>query len=568
MNFPVLPENLASLDADELSALRAEFRTATSAIVANGKTNVLSDEDLANARAGKVAIEAIDAELANRQALADELEAIESALEDEPEADETDDETDPDLDEADDSEDAEDEDEVDEADAETDDDASVTAGAPARRPTAAGAAKAKPKSSRPKSLDEQAQRWTAAAAVPGFSVGDTFESMEDIGKALMKRYKDIQGGGTERLGVAKIEARHLGDSPEGEFISFGDPEEALVAGLDCVPREPIYDVGCDSSTARPFANSLPNRQAPRGGFSVYPSPKLADVTDGSAPGDGTGIWTRDDDAVDSDSVKAACAVIPCGTPDDYDIYGVYRCITIRNLHQMTHPELVAAYLNKLGALWARLAERTLLEAALDSPNVVDLTATAEDDLGASVNLLDKLVQTAAVYTEQERYDDGLTFGVWLHRWVATLLIRDWMRAPRYNPSISDLVAARSEVNAAFAKAGFNVHWVMDDPSGWGAIGTQTAGALEDLPTTADMLIAREGNFARLDEGSMTVGVTNRGTPWDKDDMARNQFTMFWESYEGIIDYGCPSYTLSVDGLCPKGLVNYAAEAAPACPEGS
>ena len=538
MNFPEIPENLGEMSDEALAALRATIRTAVLSITERGRSETLSDEDLANARAGRDAIEAIDAVAAERAAVAAELAELEASLEDEPEDEDSDEVTD-DEPEAD-AEDAAGEDTEDEGEPEGD---AVTAGAPAvARPTAAGVARRAPSTPRgPSAEDRLAQRFTAMAGVSGYSAGDTFENVIDLSSALMERWKSIRGSGAEKMGVAQIAGRFAdGTDLEPGTVSYGDDvTEALTAGMDCVPREPIYDVGCASSESRPFANSLPNRRAPRGGYSVYPSPMLADV-DNDDGGDGTGIWDRDDDG-DSEAVKAACAVIPCGTPENYDIYGVYRCITVKNLHQMTHPELVAAFLNKLGALWARLAERTLLESALDSANVVDITGDVADDLGASVNLLDNLAQVAAVYTEQERYEDGLGFGVWLHRWVLTLLIRDWMRAPRYNPTFADLVAAKADVEAAFRKVGFNVHWVMDDPADWEAIGTQTAGAIEALPTKVDMLIAREGNFARLDEGSMTVGVTNR-SPWDKDDMARNQFTMFWES----------------------GLVNYAAQDAPAC----
>lgn len=555
MNFPAIPENLEALDTEALTALRAELRAAGLAIVEKGKTDRLSDEDLANARLAKDTVAQIGEVLAAQAAAAAELSDIEDALADDEDEDDTEDADEPALDDESD-EGAESEDDTEDAESD-EDDTEVTASVTPVRAKAGSTAKAAPKSSKPPAtLDAQAQRWTSMAGVNGFAVGDTFENHTDIGQALLARWDDIRGSGTEKLAVAKIEARNLEATPMTPGLqSFVDVEESITAGMDCVPREPIYDVGCDSSVARPFANSLPNRRAPRGGYSVYPSPMLADVSNEDGNGDGTGQWVRADDAVDSGSVKAACAVIPCGTPDNYDIYGVYRCMTVRNLHQMTHPELVAAFLNKLGALWARFAEVTLLEAALDSPNVIDITGDVTANLGATSNILDNLIQAAAVYTEQERYEDGIRFGVWLQRWVAVAIVRDWLRAPRYNPSITDLVVARSEINAAFAKAGFNVHWVYDTPSGWNAVPTQAAGALQELPTGIDMLIGREGNMARMDEGSMTIGVTNK-TPWDKDDMARNQFTMFWESYEGLIDYGCPSYQLSLAGVIPNGLINF------------
>lgn len=570
ISFPEIPENLSELDNDALETLRSELRDAVTALRDSGDT---SAEAMENARAAKAAFDGIKALLAEREAAEAELAGIADDLADDTE-DEGEDEGDEESDDAEDEgDDLADDSEPEAVPAEDVEVVTASAKAPARRrPNAAAMADAAPATPAPpaRTPDEQAQAWKSHMRAKGYSAGDNFGSMTDLAEVMVDAYMNIRGGTTDKIVVAELEGRFA----EGAVIAPGaklapfDPHapESVTAGLDCVPREPVYDVGCASSTERPFANSLPNKQTARGGFSVYSSPMLADLTNGDG-GDGTGIWTREDDANDSGSVKEACAIVPCGDTEDYDIYGVYRCITVRNLLQLTFPELVAAYLNKLGAAWARLAEVTLLDAAINSANVTDITAEAADDIGATVNLLDRLLQVACVYTEQERYADGLSWGVWLPRWVVTLVIRDMLHAPRYNPTFEELVVTRGEIDRLFARAGFNVHWTMDSASTWESIGTQAAGSLEELPTRVDMLIALEGNFQRLDKGVLTVGVTNRN-PWDKDDMARNQFTMFWESYEGIYDAGCPSYTLSIDPLCPNGLGHYAPQAAPDCVPGS
>lgn len=558
--FPTIPENLSELDNDALAALRTELRDAVTALRESGDT---STEAMSNARAAKAAFDSIKAILAEREAAEAELAGIADDLSDDDEG--TDESTEDEADDEDD-DDLADNAEPEAVPAEEVEVVTASAAPARRRPSAAALADAAPATPAPPATpDAQAQAWKSHMRAKGYSAGDHFGSMSDLADVMVDAYMNIRGGTTDKIVVAELEGRFA----EGAVIAPGsklapfDPHapESVTAGLDCVPREPVYDVGCASSTERPFANSLPNKQTARGGFSVYSSPMLSDLTDGDA-GDGTGIWTRDDDG-DLEAVKEACAIVPCGDTEDYDIYGVYRCLTVRNLLQMTFPELVAAYLNKLGAAWARLAEVTLLDAAINSANVTDVTAEATEDIGATVNLIDKLLQVACVYTEQERYADGLSWGVWLPRWVATLVIRDMLHAPRYNPTFEELVVTRGEINSLFRRAGFNVHWTMDSASSWESIGTQTAGALEGLPTRVDMLIALEGNFQRLDKGTLTVGVTNRN-PWDKDDMARNQFTMFWESFEGIYDAGCPSYTLSIDPLCPNGLSHFAPQAAVAC----
>lgn len=578
MNFPVIPDNLSEITSiEQLNELVAEFRTRAREVLAQRREDpsTVSDELWDAASAAPEAIATLRDRIAQLRADAEAEAAIDALDDDEDDEDESesdddeDGEADGDEDESeDDGEDEDGEDEDGEADGDADE-APVPVGAGALHDQAPGSR------SRPITTNRPGN-FTFVSGVDGHEAGDPVTDLIALSEAMRKRYMDIQGGSTEKIAVAQLKAHFTEEMErpiEGVSFDWYDPD-AITAGLTCVPREPIYDVGCASSTARPVMGSLPTKRAPRGGFSVYPSPTMADVTDRQDEitgegdpednGDGTGIWTRENDG-DLQAVKEACAVIPCGTPENFDVYGVYRCITVRNLLQLTFPELVAAYLNKLGALWARLADTALLDGMVNSPWSIDVTDDVTgNNLGATATLLDRLVQIARVYTEQDRYMEGLRFGVWLHRWVATLVIRDWLKAPRYNPTFSELIAVQSEINAAFSRAGFNVHWTMDAATAWASIDQQVDGeALVDLPTRVDMKIAPEPNFMRLDLGNMTVGVTNRN-PWDKDDMARNQFTMFWESYEGIIDNGCPSWNYSVDPLCDSGLMHFTPGDAPEC----
>ena len=132
-----------------------------------------------------------------------------------------------------------------------------------------------------------------------------------------------------------------------------EPDE-ITAAL-CAPATPYYGLACANVLRRPVFNSLPQFQAPRMKVSIPESPSLSDIVTG------VGQWTAEDDA-DADAVKLACQTIACGTPTEYVMYGVYRCLTIKNMLAMSNPELVEAYLNRLGAAHARLAEQLLLNA--------------------------------------------------------------------------------------------------------------------------------------------------------------------------------------------------------------
>lgn len=549
--------NIESLDEETLAEYREVLR---SGVLDLTQLDEITSEALSEIREGKSALDVIDAEVERRAALNDELDDIVKSLSDEAEEEEEievvveEDEASTLSDTSDDDEDGE-EDDGEEDDGED----AVTASAPvARRRSAAEIDAAAPATPPAPVMVPAIKRFTATSGVSGMAAGEEFEDGAALGEALVKRFKDIKGGGTEKIAVANLEGNFTdemtlvpGDTMGNMAkLGGGDPTrpEALTASLACVPRQPLYDVGIDSSTARPVLASLPRRRAPRGGYLVYPHPLLSDVLDATGSGDGTGVWTEDEDD-DPNAVKNACAVITCSTPVQYDIYGVYRCITVRNLLNMTFPELVEAYLNKLTALWARLAEVTLLDAMVNSTNTVDITATA-GTFSASQNIIELVNRLTAVYREQERYG-SVELHAWMPRWVQRMLVSDAALLTKYDSTLADRVVTEADINRLFSDLGVNVTWTLDNATGWQALGPQAAGALNSFPTTTDIIFSPEGNFQALDQGNLQVGVTNR-VPWDLDDMARNQFTMFWESYEGLLDLGAPTWTFRISSLDPNG----------------
>jgi len=561
MEFPTIPESLTELSDTELGELRTSLSEAGLALVTQGKTERLSAEQMEQVRTAKRVVSEIDAETAARQADADELAEAETLLaetEDEVEDESVEDLADasaPDDDEEGDDDGDDDGDEVEDA-------VTASAAPPARRRRAKAGElndSAPPTPAPPATPDELAQVFTAVGGQSGITPGAPFETMEALGKQLLAAWGNIDGGAAAKIAVAQVEGRfdERAVLQPGTIMPIdpSNPESvnSLTAGFDCVPREPIYGpLGCGSSLERPVAGSLGTMKAPRGGYSVYPSPRLADVSDGD-DGDGTGIWDRDDDGNPA-AVKNACAVIPCGTPDDYDIYGVYRCLTVRHLHNITHPELVSAYINKLGALFSRLAESTLLNSMLASPNVVNVTKdlSSEAPLSANVRVMDFFLEALSIYREQERYS-SVEVDTWLPRHVQTLLIRDWLR--RSNNAVNspqDLIASVGDLNSMLSDAGTSIVWTLDVADEWDSIAVQGDGELVPHPSQVDGLFSPRGNFKRLDEGVLQVGVTNR-QPWDLDDMRRNQFTMFWEIFEGVIDMGCPSWAFSIGPVCPTGI---------------
>ena len=269
---------------------------------------------------------------------------------------------------------------------------------------------------------------------------------------------------------------------------------------------------------------------------------------------------------DLDTVKA-CATIPCSTPEVYALYGVWRCLKVKNLMAMTFPELVDAILNRLGALHSRLGEVTLLDGMLASANTYAMTATA-NAYGASINVLTTILNAVEIHRDEERYDSGQRFDAWIPRWVGTAMQIDLANQRREGGSLRDRLAPMSDVNAALSGAGLNVTWTLDGASTWANVPNAADGqALPTLPTNIDLIMSPAGNLRALDRGDLTIGVTNGGIYRDNSSNADNSFSIFQENFEGLIDFGARTYALTIEGGCTGG-AQTADVTSITCPENS
>jgi hypothetical protein len=285
--------------------------------------------------------------------------------------------------------------------------------------------------------------------------------------------------------------------------------------------------------------------------SIYPSPSLSAVA-GSA-----GIWTAANDANIS-ATKNACARITCATPTEFTMYGVYWCLTVKNMELLTFPELVAAYLNRGAANYARLGERQLLDAMASGVGTVTTL-----DLGpasATTRVATQLLQYLTLYREQQRWDD-VPMQAWAPRWLRDALRVDLSR--RRNTDGTFNLATAADVDRVFMDAGVDMTWYLDTPT-WGTpipnltsnanLSAGASGVLSAFPATAEILIAPQGKFTMIDRAQLAIGVT--GNNWYRDNAsnAKNEVTYFFENYEGVVDTtSCPAHLVTFAALCYNGL---------------
>lgn len=569
-----IPANLAELDSDALKALATSLRTAALTAAKGDVTpEVLAEIKEARSFATQASDAVAERTAADEALEADrkaELEALEAEL-----ADEDDPEVDPEVDEDPELSDEEKAQAEADAAAKADEDAKA---ASTYKPKAKALADDKDVKDKvevppaPEPLGTYAEAgFVSTSNSNGVDAGDPFENLSQLSAALVDRAKAIEGGAAGKEAVGRIDGRFseaqiltLDAARNVELLGGSDPlsrkaQRAVTAAM-CAPEEPTYALATTSSTARPVKASLAVYRPARGSVSVYPTPKLGDIDDEV----GRGIWTKADDGNDA-AVKNACATIPCATSVVYDIYGIYRCLTVTSMLSMTFPELVEAYLNRLGALTARLGDSTLLDAMVGSVNTKTLTV-ASNGFGASINLLTTILNAVAVYREEERYGDQ-QFDAWAPRWIIPALQIDLVNQRRTSGPLRDRLPSQAEIEAVLREAGIDITWTLDYAEGWETVPPAVDGEdLPALPTSFDIIVSPKGNFRALDRGDLTVGVANGNIYRDNASNTKNRFTIFQESFEGLMDLGATNYVLHLNDVCFGGTQTMDVEAI--CPAGS
>jgi hypothetical protein len=383
----------------------------------------------------------------------------------------------------------------------------------------------------------------AGEGVKGHEVGSAFANWGEVAAGIVDKAANLRSNADGKYEVAFVPAtgpRIMLDEDQYKNLHLFDDDNELKAAL-CTAPEPAYDMACWNTDRRPVFNSLVTYQpSARGSVSIYPSPTLQDITGGY------GQWTFNDD--DDAEAEKECATIECGTPETYEWYAIYRCLTIKHSMLMTFPELVEAWLNRLAAATARYAETLMLEAMATSADTLQMPTLGYN---ASTSVTTGLLNYLALYQEQQRWDVP-QMDAWLHRWWLYAAKADMMRRRTTSGRIS--VPSDAEVTALFRENGIEPHFFIDNPS-WATDipNLQTTGRLGQFPRNLEVLVAPRGKFAKFDRGRLSIGVTGNNLYRDTGNLRRNEITFFVESYEGTVDTNsCPAHLLQFNNLCYNG----------------
>lgn len=388
-----------------------------------------------------------------------------------------------------------------------------------------------------------------SAGVSGRTAGSPVASWTELSTLLMERGDTIHGStSAERYEVARIVADYgpertiSGENYLGGLARFERPDE-ITAAL-CAPGTPYYGLACDNTLRRPVFGSMGQFAAPRGKVSIPTSPTLSDITGQNA---GYGQWTFAND--DDGSVKN-CAVVACNSWNDFQLYGIWKCLTVKNMMQLVYPELIEAYLNRLGAAQARMAEILLLEAMATATTSVLGPSLG---YGAATSFTSLVLEYMALYQETQRWDISDGMEAWMPRWVLTGMQVDLMRRRTTNGTLQT-IPTQGAIETMLSNVGVNAHWFIDTPSWAPSIpAVHTAGTMNRLPTTIPVILAKRGKFAVIDRGNLSIGVTGNNIYRDNASNRTNTYTYFVESFEGLVNTdSCPAHLLRIP-VCYNGI---------------
>lgn len=514
--------DVKTLSLEELQAAIEENRTALAALLENEE---LSDEQIAEAEAHDVLIDAAEGEIKEREeaaakkaatvaSLRDKVAAASEAPEDETPEDET-----PEEPEADEPE----EPEVDETTEEPEEAPVDEVKASTVKTLAAKTARPQvPEASKPKVVTI-----TAAADVPDFSTGQALDGMEQVGSALVSRMSafgvpsgDGRSENLQHYGVAKFKidfpeeltVKGTGGDEAMQVLHYAANESRLeseqgkgslvAAGGWCAPSETLYDL-CVTGESLDGILSIPEVNIARGGINFTKGPDFAAIYSN------VGFLQTEAEAIAGET--KACFEVPCPPFSEVRLDAIGLCIKAPILTNAAYPELVQRWLSGSMVAHAHKVNASVIS-RIDTlvgaaETVTDFSSTTHTTLSA--------LELLANYKRQT-YKLGLneSLEVILPYWVKSAIRDDMsLRAGISHEAVTDAMIA-----SHFAARNLNVQFVYD----WQEL--DTSNATEGYPTTYNAILYPAGSFIKGTSDVITLNAV-----YDAASLAVNVYTaLFFE----------------------------------------
>lgn len=585
------PEQIAEVAATwegDPAELRTAITEATDTILAGDLTDeLLSTLELLGQAAAAVdgLVDLAEAEVAERQARAEEIAAQIRGDQDDPDGDDGDgDVADPDP--APTEEPGDDGDEAETPDTEDTSAEQIAAAATpparrigrvsARRPAAAAPLPALTASAG--ALPDDIADWglVASANAPDVSAGSRIRTRSQLAQAFLSAFEATQGyrfGPRVKMKIARAgrenpadlygTERTLGRDPglnhlmierlagQQAIVAAGGMEAITAAGGICAPAPVRYDLPIIGTDERPVRDmALTRFGADRGGVTLLPPPLIEDLAGA------IGVWTEANDQDPTDPTVKPCLTLTCPDDETSLVDAITKCLEVGNFRARYFPEQVEAWLRLAAVNHARRAEVELLTKMTAASTHV----TQGQILGTVPDILAGLDRATAIIASVNRvsrtFPMRFVFPFWLYNQMRTDEAR---RLPGGSPD-ERYAVAEADLNRWMAVRNVTPTPIMDGPTGQ-IFSRQGDAPMIGWPSTVKTWLYPDGSHLFLDGGELNLGLYRDSTL-----VSTNDVQIFAETFEGHAFHGVESWDITFD-TCPDGSISGTVDIDP-CTTGS
>lgn len=401
--------------------------------------------------------------------------------------------------------------------------------------------------------DRLTAEFVATAEAQGFTAGSEL-TIDQLAEALTrKRYSfaNVPAGARDYLTVATATMefdpdRTLSGDLTRNFSILSEVRRetmALVAsGGNCAPAAPLYDIFRMAQPQSPVEDNLPVVPAPRGGVRWVVPPDFR-----SARG-AIGVTTESEDrgALSSSGTGLKpCMHVTCPDTSELHVTAVSECVKFGNLSYRTFPEQVAGFLADVA--WNFSSVKEVLY--LDRIDAGSTSVTTTQVYGATRSIVRDALKAAVGYRLRNGMSIDARLDWYVPVWAAELIKIDMIAD--HSMGLGFLNASISQVTSALEALGnFNITWTYEgstaNPTQAFRV-AQSAGAINAFPTNVVTYMHAPGTFARLDAGTLDVGLVR-----DSALNRTNDLQIFSEQWIEVAKLGIESIEITHQSLCPTG----------------
>jgi hypothetical protein len=393
----------------------------------------------------------------------------------------------------------------------------------------------------------------ASNALPGLAEGTPLDRKALAAAIARKRsgMNNASAGTYERIVLATAQAdfpyKVGGGAEENyetletvkrEWAESRKERTALVAsGGCCAPLEPSYEFFRLAVPQNPVEQCLPTVEAPRGGIRFISPPDFRDAFGGVRV-----TTCAEDEAGYPPTPPKPCVRVTCPPVEECRVDAVSQCVEFGNLTYRTFPEQVESFLEDLAVVFTATKEIAYLS-AIDGASTAVTTAPA---YGAVRSVAQVILSAAAAYRRRHHMMRDAVLQLLLPSWAMDLLKVDLIND--HSLGLNNWCVTDEEVSCFFGVNNLDVCWYYDSATGTGQgfDAPQSAGPLNEWPTTLISYMFAPGTFIRLDGGTLDVGIVR-----DSALNGTNDLQIFSEQWVQVCQVGLESIRLAIP-LCPDG----------------